>query len=479
MTDNQIDWSPLAMTHRLTLQTLVLLLPLITFLAAAPPARTATTTPATSQRIYMPLMMNRWPSPPSIFGVEISRGRVGATAGHASAARVSWVRYNGIRWSEVEPSRGERRWQNLASVEAELRSLSSQHLVPMVVVRGTPQWARQRADSECGPIRPEALDAFAQFMHELVKRYSAPPYNVLYWELWNEPDAPPATGSPPYGCWGDPADPYYGGRYFGELLKRVYPWIKQANPGAQVVLGGLLLDCDPQRPPRGKDCRSAHFFEGVILGSGGHAFDILAFHGYPYWDGKRHDWELTHPVWQHRGGVVLGKADFLRGVMQQYGIRKPLIMNEGSLLCWEGPSACQAEFQAAQANYAVRLYTRAAANDLLGAIWFTLNGPGWNQGGLLDHQQQPRAAYNTLKFMAGRLHDATYIGRLEHSATVEGYAFRKGGTTYHIYWTNNGAVAQRTLPPGTRAIYGTDGMARPVSNPVQIGHDPIFIEIGP
>ena len=38
-------------------------------------------------------------------------------------------------------------------------------------------------------------------------------------------------------------DPYYGGGYYAEMLKIVYPQIKAADPEAQILIGGLLLFC--------------------------------------------------------------------------------------------------------------------------------------------------------------------------------------------------------------------------------------------
>jgi hypothetical protein len=43
----------------------------------------------------------------------------------------------------------------------------------------------------------------------------------------------------------DPVTLNFGGEYYGNMLKIVYPAIKSADPQAQVLVGGLLLDCDP------------------------------------------------------------------------------------------------------------------------------------------------------------------------------------------------------------------------------------------
>ena len=76
-------------------------------------------------------------------------------------------------------------------------------------------------------------------MSQAVQRYSQPPYNVKYWQIWNEPDVdyrfvPPTSN---YGCLADPTDPYYGGGYYAEMLKAIYGPIKQADPQSQVVIG--------------------------------------------------------------------------------------------------------------------------------------------------------------------------------------------------------------------------------------------------
>lgn len=412
----------------------------------------------------------------SIFGGEINRGRVAATAALARDARLSWVRYNGILWSQVEAIQGQRDWSRLAPVEAELKLLAEQGLTPLVVIRGTPTWAQAVPGSSCGPIRREALDDFASFVRDLVQRYSGPPYHVRYWELWNEPDIDYrlVNANSVFGCWGDETDPYYGGGTYAEMLKQVYPAVKQANPQAQVVLGGLLLDCDPTNPPAGQTCRPARFLEGVLRNGGGAAFDVLAYHGYAYWSPERRDWELSHPKWAHRGGVMLGKLDFLREVLRTYGIAKPILINEGGLLC---SASCENEaLRQDQAGYVVRFYTRAWAHGLLGAVWYTFSGPGWREGGLLDQNQQARPAYSALQFIAGLLQGADYIGPLRND-TVEGYMFRRGITTYQVSWTNDGATVELPLPAGTNAVYTMFGERLALGNSLHVGFEPLILEI--
>ncbi|MEO7908569.1 MAG: hypothetical protein ABIV47_02855 [Roseiflexaceae bacterium] len=414
----------------------------------------------------------------SIFGVTISNGFVGATFGRAAAARTNWVRYGDFLWSEIEPTPGAREWSRIAGVEDEIKALAAQGLTMIAVVRSAPAWAQQIPGNTCAAIKPEALDAFASFMRDLVARYSVAPYNIKYWEIWNEEDVDPSqvSSTSGFGCWGDSADPYFGGGAYAEMLKRVYPAIKQANPRAQVLMGGLLLDCDAEHPLTGRDCAESRFFEGILRNGGGAAFDIVSYHGYAFWSGKNEDWDMN-PAWQARGGVVRGKLQLIREMLARYQVDKPVLLSEAGLLCYQSNPQCGPSFFSAQASYLPRVYARAWANGLLGAIWYTLEGPGWEKGGLLDENQQPRPAYQALSFMTGLLQDASYEGS-RSSGAIEGYAFHKGATRYELYWVNDDTPARMAWPAGTIAAYDLYGQPLAiVGSDLEVKFNPIFIEI--
>ena len=87
--------------------------------------------------IYMPIVLNRHLRlrPLSVFGVEINRGTVNRTLDYAVEANVSWVRYNGIQWDNVEPVKGNIDWSQLATFETEIRALSAEGFSPAVSER--------------------------------------------------------------------------------------------------------------------------------------------------------------------------------------------------------------------------------------------------------------------------------------------------------------------------------------------------------
>jgi hypothetical protein len=353
------------------------------------------------------------------------------------------IRHNALLWSDVEPDKGTRNWDAVSDLEPKLANASELGLNVILIVRSAPSWAQKVPGSFCGPVKEEELPAFAQFMGDLVSRYGQPPYNVKYWEMGNEPDIDPSVvpGDNIYGCWGDEGDEYYGGEYYAEMLKAVYPAIKAADPEAKVLTGGLLLDCDPTNPPEGKDCKQANFLEGILKNGGGDYFDYVSFHGYPPYNGTL-NLDEHYPEWEHRGGVVIGKADFLREVMSRYDVDKPLIHTEGSLICPEWNSDdCNPPGEAffeAQADYAVILYARNWAEGIAGTIWYQFEGPGWRFGGLLDQDQNPKKAYSALQFLTTELGDTGFYQQLDDYPGVRAYEFVGAGKRVWVLWSENG-----------------------------------------
>ncbi len=376
------------------------------------------------------------------------------------------ARYNGVVWYVVEPQQGERYWERLSQFDVAVRYLEAQGIDLIAVVRGTPGWAQKRFGVACGPIAAGHFADFAAFMQELVRRYPS----VRYWELGNEPDVDPALvqADSVFGCWGDRDAPYYGGAYYAEMLKTVYPAIKEANPQAQVLLGGLLLDCDPDNPPEGADCASARFFEGVLAGGGAPFFDAVSFHGYPPYSAGSLWMDTFYPGWAARGGVVSGKIAYLRAVMQRYGVEKPLFHTESSLLCPEWNAAdCLPPgepFLQAQAGYVLRLLTRNWALGVEATIWYDFEGPGWRYASLVGADaSNPKPAFRAFRFLRRKLAGMTYVGEISPMEGVQGYAFAGPEHTTWVVWPADvmppatPVPQELSLPPGLLYVYDALG----------------------
>jgi hypothetical protein len=404
-------------------------------------------------------------------------------------AGIKWVRSAGVSWADVEPQEGERNWDALISNEQQWRTASENGLTPIIIVGSTPSWAQKFSGVSCGPIRPEKLTSFGDFMHDLVARYHQSPFHVKYWEIWNEPDidrgiTPPGS---PWGCWGDQADPYYGGGYYAEMLKVVYPRIKAADPEAQVLVGGLLLDCDPQTPPKTspgsddyKDCSPSLFLEGILRNNGGDYFDAVSFHSYDYYyeEFGRYGNPNWHSDWSKKGPALISKSQYLRTLLAMYGFTdKALLNTESALLCGRTGQEliCQDEAYAlTKASYIAQLYSAARSQGLRTGIWYSVTG--WRGSGLVGRDLEPSPAFDAFLFSASQLDNASYIGIVSNFPGVRGYEFYRDGNRLWVIWSSDGEEHTIQIPGATEAVYNVLGEPVPITQSLTITLKPIYIE---
>jgi hypothetical protein len=385
--------------------------------------------------VYIPLVQNAPPN--NVFGLEMVRISSSRGFNQALDLQPSWIRRNGLRWVDVEPiENGGYSWSHsrVVALEQEMITAAQRGVDLILIVRGSPRWATTPYQADCAPINAAHYDDFARFMAAAVARYSQPPYNVRYWELGNEPDAYVFPSDSAYGCWGLEDDEYYGGREYGQMLNVVYPAMKAANPNIQVLNGGLLLDREYD-PVTGEGL-SGRFLEGMLVAGAGNSFDILSYHDYvPY--------SVT------RGPENSWKPGYLRRVMSQFNVTKPLINTEGALLCNQDSLACRT----AQAYAVGRLYARAMRDDLLGQIWYIYDSDGFRHTALIDTNDfsTPRPAYIAFEYVSTLLGQADFIGPLTgQRPSVEGYRFQRRREEVVIVWSDTNSQATIPLPEGVK-----------------------------
>jgi hypothetical protein len=389
--------------------------------------------------VRLPLVQNEYPwvSP---FAVESGTQVVGTILDRTQELGVGSIRLHRLHWRNVQPTeQSGYDWSTMSGFEDELRALAGAGVTPIVIVHHSPRWATIAATS-CAAIRRDKLGAFAAFMTAAVSRYKDPPFNVHHWELGNEPDVDPSLviRDSVFGCWGDIHDPYYGGRYYGEMLKVVSPAIRSADPQAKILVGGLLLDKPVSLEP-GAD-KPALFLKGILETGAAPHFDIVPYHAYPVYDGLRVDYDLQAPNWAPWGGWTLGKARFLRQIMDQYDVDKPLFLNETALGCADEHYNCDPppdDFFQAQADYIGRTFARAQSEKIGGLTWYTLNGPGWRHSGLLTPLDERRPAFYAYKNLATRLALTKYEGTADYGSAIEGYSFVKANVRVHVVWSKD------------------------------------------
>jgi hypothetical protein len=417
-----------------------------------------------SNSIYLPVIVDKYPLQ-TVFGVSMDQIDSSQGLELLAAAGTNWTR-RGFVWSVIEPSPGQRIWDT--NVEQELLNAERFNIHTMMIIDGAPSWALKTGYSTCGPVAESMFGDLGQFAYDLVKRYSAPPYNVHYWELWNEPDV---VGR--LGCWGDLSDTkYYGGYYYGKMLQAVYPQMKAADPHAQVLVGGLLLDCDPVNPPAGSYCIPSRFINGILeygkASGGGPYFDGIAFHAYDYY-GKNGTY--SNPNWHSSssttGPVSIAKASYLEGVLAQYGYGDRYLVDTETAL-FSGPNVMtppclndSVDMETTKANYLVQSYAAAVAEGWKVNIWYSVIGVRCS--GLLKSDLSPNPAYYAFQFAELKLENAVFSRQITEFDQVMGYEYTVLGKRLWVVWSLDGQAHTVTLPaqPALVNRVGADG------NPVQ------------
>jgi len=430
--------------------------------------------------LYLPIGSKEVTRAPSIFGVETNsfdQSRVS----ELKTLNTYWVRRFMVDWSKIEPLRTDPPTYNWGAVdEAGLLAVAASKVTPVITVKFTPSWAQKYSGVTCGPPAADYLDEFAQFLQAVVARYSRHPYNARYWEIGNEVEVVHTIDNPDsiYGCWGAAKEQYYGGGYYAQMLKLAYPAMKTADPQAQILIGGLLLDCDPTHPPVGKNCKSSRYLEGILANGGGPYFDIVSYHSYAYYvPGKI--WEDT-PNWSARGGVFEGKISYLREVLAEYQVDKPLMLTEGSLVCSEATAGCNPigdEFKELQGDYVYWVYLRGWAENLAGVFWYTLEDSEWRSSGLKKNGV-PNPAYYAYQYLSGTLQDAQLVGPVTGYSGLLGYKFKLPDKNLWIVWAPDHADQLIPLPDNVSSIRDEYGNAMPLSSQVTVNH-PLIIEFAP
>ena len=435
---------------------------------------------------YVPLVANGFRAQVPMLGASMVRYNAESGLDKALELQLHWAsRATAVSWGAVEPQEGQYHWEALADLETELLRVRAISLEPIVAIHSTPQWAQKIVPYACGPIRSDKFESFAKLIEQLVTRYgTSSPYRVRYWQLGNEPDISPGEVGPDsgFGCWGDPNDSYFGGGHYAEMLKVVYPRVKAIDPEARVLMGGLLLECDPYSMSVGDGCinelrwKSGFFLEGVMQAGGGAYFDIADVHSYavmrPDLPAKMHS---QYAFGGNLGGTgIPEKVGFVRAVMGKYGYgNKPLVLGEMALLCENPTSEC---YDVAAA-FVPRAYAEAYGLDVLGGMYYAMI---WEpmHAGLVFPDLAPRPAFWAHKFMGSQLVNSHYEGPVAGYPGVSGHLFDQGDILVQIVWSTDGTEQAISVPANfARAFDKFGNIVAPSSGQLTIGWSPLYIEL--
>src|SRR5450759_2010315 len=438
------------------------------------PIESFTQNAPSSIKVYLPLVV--LPMPQTIFGAFLDAPTSDNGLAQMMSADASWIHLP-FSWSAVEPQAGVRNWAVVSSFEKLLRTATSHQINIIIYIQDTPGWAL-KAGYTCGAVAQNKFPDLGRFLTDLVARYSAPSFNVKYYELWSEPEV-----SGFLGCWGDPSDlTYYGGGYYGEMLKMAYPAIKAASPSAQVLFGGLLLDCNPAICNSDVKKRASRFMEGALVNGAGNFFDGVSFHGYDYYLGVlgqyyNPGWSAT---WNTTGPAFLAKADYLRQLLAQYHVSgKYLINTELAVLCGrtglEAPCVTE-DHQKTLSIYIVQAYAAGIADGMRANVWFSV--AGWRGTALLDGSLKPLPSYTAFKNASDRLGKASYARSITEFTSIRGYEFNEAGHRIWVLWSVTAEGNPHTVSLGSLpvAVYDMAGNSLSPSDSLDVGLEPVYVE---
>jgi hypothetical protein len=354
-----------------------------------------------------PTPMPTSPAHISRYAVDLVGDTSAATLDRVKSIGADTVRLQ-LSWNFIEPQNVPPAQYNWAPIDEIYKALSDRGLQPISLVEGCPGWACTRLS---GPVREEHVADFVEFMTAMSARYSKPPYNAHFWEMWNEPDAvgDAVPGTDKHYGWGSNADRY------AAMLKAIRPAVKGADPSAALVLGGMAYDGFQENG----GAFNRRFIDDLLNAGGGQYLDVLNFHYYP----NNVNWcSLT------------GKLNELRGKMKAHGVNLPFITTETGF----SSDPKLGSSNDAQSLYVLQAYAQTAGEGMLTTAWFpahdfTASGNIFEKFGLFTESGAPKPASTAYKVASSKIGSRPAVRALGEgdglSGSMRGYEF--GSDTQH------------------------------------------------
>ena len=347
-----------------------------------------------------------------------------------------WVRVP-LHWKYLEPENTTpENIQWSAEFDALLAQLSSKQIRVIFTLMGNPSWA---ATYEAGPIDKVPIDELVEFMEAVVAHYGQPPYNIKYFEIYNEPDNYRQSRAE-HGGWG-----YFGRQpeKYVEVLAALYDPIKAVDPEARIVFGGLAYD-------GWNNGFEEDFLDDVLALDGDLYFDVMNFHYFTYFQN----------LWDPYGIDIIGKTTYIRDKLADYGVSKPFICTEAC----EGSNPGFGTLET-QSRYVPQLYARSQEADLDLTIWWWLFDFATieMQCGLLDKNGEPKQAYYAYQTLDRELSSTVYVGPVPPgeagSDKIEAYEFETVANSSPIIvaWTSDNRNHTMSLKTGQVVVVDKEG----------------------
>ncbi|HEX3081847.1 MAG TPA: cellulase family glycosylhydrolase [Candidatus Saccharimonadia bacterium] len=304
---------------------------------------------------------------------------------------VSWIRLD-LDWNDIQgDGAGQHNWGPFDNVVA-AAGARGLHLLP--ILTATAPWARPDNchDAYCPPADPAK---FAVFAREATARYA--PRGIHTWEIWNEENMA--------SRWKPAAD---AGAY-ARLLGSTYPQIKQVDPSATVITGGLASTDSSDG-----NVAQLSYLNAMYNASAQPYFDAVGYHPYSFPVPASYSAE-----WNAWSKMSLTGTSF-RSIMAAHGDsgKKIWATEYGATTGGPGAGATSTNYnldagpdhvdEALQAIIAVDVVHVTAATSWLGGVfWYSYQDLGTDRGdtenfyGLLRADGSQKPAYAAFKQALG------------------------------------------------------------------------------
>ncbi len=171
-------------------------------------------------------------------------------------AGFGWVRQR-VDWSWIEPQPAAFQWEWTDGV---LTDIAAAGLAPVVVLDGSPAWAREGKDRppQDNPLAPpETPETYARFAAAFADRYQA---TVRFYQIWDEPNIAPH--------WGNRLIDPVG---YARLLRAAAIAVRAADPDAVILAAALA----PTRDRGHTAIDEGYFLQRLYAANAGPYFDAV------------------------------------------------------------------------------------------------------------------------------------------------------------------------------------------------------------
>ncbi|MCA9927465.1 MAG: hypothetical protein KC419_03265, partial [Anaerolineales bacterium] len=345
----------------------------------------------------------------------------------AAELGVGWERIL-FYWNEIQPN-GPGDWNTLHVHEEWLAEAAAQGRQVVGLLKNTPNWA---TDGEFASGVPRGLylpvddpgNLWANYVRQIASYYGQ--RGVHHWVVWNEPD----IAANVYGHeFSGSTEEYY------QLLKVAYTVMKQADPGATILLGGMTYWHDPGYLRK--------FLQVVVAdpdaAANNYYFDVISLHIYFRPETISTIVGNAFAVQQQLGiplkAVWINETNARPSMDPEWPVQVESFQIDLDQQAWFIPQA-----------YALGFYAGAGRISVYKLVDVNLEPGGESWGLVRPHDFSRRPAFyayqTTIKYLSG----FTYPVQREQSGNHFLFTFTRPQGTTRVMWARNQAAVTLHVP---------------------------------